>query len=100
MTVRYEEYNEAKTAFISKHSKKSDWRVETSPMDQYGVYYKTYIFENGAIWYERMAPVWRKAEAEVEVEGIKIKIEKDVKLLETEFWNSDNATSRKYYEKF
>lgn len=100
MTVGYKEYHDAKTAFLNKHSKKSDWKCETSPMDQYGVYYKTYMFEHGAIWYERMAPVWRKAEAEVEVEGIKIKIEQDVKLFETEFWNSDNAASRKYYEKF
>lgn len=99
MTVGYEAYTTEKQTFLRKHGRK-DWHVETSPMDQYGVYYKTYICGDGAIWYERMAPVWRTAKAEAEVEGIKIEIEKEVKLFETEFFNTDNATSKKYYEKF
>lgn len=100
MTVDCRTYTDEKQKFIKKHGK-GDWRVETSPMDEYGVYYKHYLFDDGAIWYERMSPAWRKAVAEVEVEvGVKVKIEQDVKLFETEYWNSDNATSRKYYEKF
>ena len=99
MTVNYETYTAQKQAFIKKYNK-FDWRVETSPMDEYGVYYKTYLFENGKIWYERMSPVYRKTTVEFECEGLKFKQEVEVKLFETEFWDSDNATSRKYYEKY
>lgn len=99
MTVRYEEYRADKDRFFKKHIK-ANWNCDTSPMDQYGVYYKTYCFSDGAVWYERMAPVWRKAEATVEVEGATVKIEQDVKLFETEFWHTDSHETKKYYEKF
>ena len=99
MTVKYESYAYAKRSFLQKHGKK-DWRVETSSMDEYGVYYKNYICGDGAIWYERMAPVYRSKEVEFEVEGVTFKQTIEVKLFETEFFNSDNATTYKYYEKF
>lgn len=98
MTVGYKAYEYLKRNFIEKHN--CDWTVETSPMDEYGVYYKHYIFEDGAIWYERMAPVYRSKEVEFEVEGLTFKKTVEVKLFETEFFNSDRATSYKYYEKF
>lgn len=99
MTVSSKEYSEQKKSFFKKHN--VDWKVETSQMDEYGVYYKTYVFEDGAIWYERMSPAWRSAEAEVEVvKGVKVKLQRNVKLFETEFFDSDNAGTRKYYEEF
>ena len=98
MTVNYKEYRDNKDKFFKKH--KHDFNTDTSPMDQYGVYYKTYIFTDGAIWYERMAPVWEKVQVEVNVRGVDVKIEQDIKLFETEFFSSDNAESKKYYEKF
>lgn len=61
-------------------------------------YVKTYIAEDGATMIEVVRTVWEKAEAEVEVKGVKVKLEKDVKLIETEIWSTDDATSKKFYE--
>lgn len=97
MTVNYETYTSEKQAFIRKHGKK-DWKVETSPMDEYGIYYKDYIFEDGAHFYERMAPVYFKQE--VEVAHTLVKVEVEIKMMEIEYFDSDNAESRKYYEKW
>ena len=36
--------------------------------------------------------------AEVEIKFVKVKVE--VKMLRTEFWNTDNASSKFYFEKF
>lgn len=85
--------------FIMKHSN-ANWYVDTSPMDEYGKYVKTYIFDDGAIMVEVNRPVWRTAEAEVEVEGIKVKISQDIQLFETEAWTTDNPNSVKFYEKW
>lgn len=92
-------YMADKDAFFKRH--KYDFHCDTSPMDQYGVYYKTYAFADHTCWYERMAPTFRTAEAEVEVvKGVKVKIKKDVKLLEVEYYSSDTAISKKYYERW
>ena len=88
-----------KNAFIMKHAK-ADWRVETSPMDEYGRYHKTYIFTDGAVLYEINTPITVTAEAETVVKGITVKITQDVELLETECWNTDNSHSVKFYERF
>jgi len=92
-------YLEYKRNFIQKHSN-ADWTVHTSPMDEYGQYCKNYIFTDGATLTEINRPVWRKAKATVEVEGIEIVLEQDVKLFETEAWNTDDARSVKFYEKW
>lgn len=99
MTRQFESYLDYKRAFIQKHQK-ADWTVKTSPMRQDGTYVKTYIFSDGAVMTEVNRPVWRTAEAEVEVEGIKVTIKQDIQLFETEAWNTDNATSQKWYEKY
>lgn len=91
--------HEYKMAFIKKHSK-ADYTVETSGMDEYGTYVKTYIFTDGAQMTQVNRPVWETAEAEVEVKGIKVKISEQIKLMETELWNTDNATSVKFYERW
>ena len=100
MITTYQKYNEERINFFKKHNKGNGYKTETSPMDEYGVYYKTYVFDDKAIWYERMAPVWRTVVLEGEVAGVKIKQEAEVKLFEVEYFNTDNATSKKYYEKF
>lgn len=94
MTVNYETYNNEKLAFIRKHDKK-EWHIETSPMDEYGVYYKTYIFEDGAQWCERMSPEYETIETEVHF----VKVKAEVKFLKTEFWSTESG-SKYYYEKF
>lgn len=88
---------EYKRAFIKKHHK-ADWSVETSGMDQYGGYVKTYIFTDGAQMTQVNRPVWETVEAEVETKCGKVTISKDIKMMETELWNTDDATSVKFYE--
>jgi len=95
----YETYLDYKRDFIKKHSK-ADWNTDTSPMDSDGKYVKTYNFSDGAQLIEVNRPVWETVETEVEVKGIKVKIKQEVKLFETEAWNTDNANSVKFYELF
>ena len=93
-TLNYQEYTTKKDAFFKKH--KNDFRINTSSMDEYGRYHKDYIFEDGAVWYEDMMPTFEQAT--VEIKKVNVKVE--VKMLRTEFYNTDDATSNYYYEKF
>lgn len=93
MTTNYDEYTKTKQAFLKKH--RLD-RVDTSSMDEYGTYHKEYICEDGGIFYEVMSPSYEKAT--VTVKGVAVEVE--VKLFKTEYWNSDNAQSKFYYEKY
>lgn len=88
-----------KRAFIESH-KKADWTVETSSMDADGKYCKVYTFTDGAQLIEVNRPVYETVEAEVEVRGIRVKIQDTVKLFETEAWNTDDASSVQFYEKW
>ena len=88
-------YIEYKNAFIKKHNS-ADWTVHTSPMDEYGQYCKNYIFTDGAVLTEINRPVYETAE--VEVKGVKVEV--TIKLMETEAWNTDDAKSVKWYEKW
>lgn len=90
---------EYKRAFIEKH-KKADWKVITDPMDEYGRYLKIYIFDDGATLYELNGPYEEEVEVETEVKGIKVKIRQTVKLMRTECWNSDDAKSVYFYERW
>lgn len=92
-------YLEYKRNFIEKHSD-ADWTVHTSPMDEYGQYVKNYVFTDGATLTEVNRPVYETVEVETEVKGIKVVIKQDVKLMETEAWNTDDAKSVKFYEKW
>ena len=88
-------YIEYKNAFIKKHNS-ADWTVHTSPMDEYGQYCKNYIFTDGATLTEINRPVYETAE--VEVKGVKVEV--TIKLMETEAWNTDDAGSVRFYEKW
>ena len=44
--------------------------------------------------------MYEEVEVEVEVKGVKVTLKDTVKLFETEAWNSDNANSVKFYEKW
>lgn len=94
MTVNYETYNSEKKAFFKKHH--NDFECDTSSMDEYGRYYKTYTFADNAIWYEVMSPEY--VSQEIEVKMCKVTVE--VKMFRTEYFNTDDAKSRYYYEKF
>lgn len=99
MVRKFENYLDYKRAFIQKHGK-ADWTVDTSAMDADGKYYKTYTFADGAQLIEVNRPVFETVEVETEVRGIKIVLKETVKLFETEAWNTDNANSVKFYERF
>lgn len=88
-------YIEYKNAFIKKHNE-ADWTVHTSPMDEYGQYCKNYIFTDGAVLTEINRPVVETVK--VEVKGVEVEVE--IKLMETEAWNTDDAKSVKWYEKW
>ena len=81
--------------FLQKHGKK-DWHVETSPMDEYGRYVKSYICEDGGLLTEVNGPKW--VSTQVTVKGVTCRV--DVKLMESECWNTDNAESVFFYEKW
>ena len=97
MTITAAEYQDRKMAFLRKHE---DWTVETSPMNEYGQYHKTYICRDHAVFTEINEPVYETVEIETEVKGVKIQIKQEVKLFRTEGWSTDDATSIICYEKF
>lgn len=99
MTVDYRTYDNEKQSFIKKHSQ-TNWKIETSSMDEYGRYHKEYVFEDGAIWYEVMSPEWFKMDVEVEINFCKVKRTIEVKMFRTEFWSTDDSHSKYYYEEF
>lgn len=86
------EYNEKKMAFLNDAD---SWRVETSPMDEYGCYVKTYLCDNGNVITEVNRPVYETAE--VEVKGVKVTVQ--IKLFESEMF-SNKWGSVFTYEKF
>lgn len=92
--VDAKEYNAQKKAFLSKH--KGLKRTDTSPMDEYDSYHKEYICEDNAVWYEVMSPYYKTLQLEVN----KCNITVEVKLFQTEFWDTDNSKSRYYYEQY
>lgn len=95
--VSTKEYDEKKIEFLHRHD---DWKVTTSPMDEYGVYHKTYVCTDGAVWNEVNSPVYERAEAETEVKGVKVVLREYVKLLCTEGWSTDDSHSIYCYERF
>lgn len=86
-----------KKAFIKAHEG-ADWTVHTSPMDEYGQYVKNYVFSDGAVMTEVNRPIVETVKVRTEVKGVTVDIEQDVKLFETELWNTDDARSVKFYE--
>lgn len=94
MTVTYTEYRHDKDVFFRKH--RNDFDCETSPMDEYGRYHKTYTFKDGAIWYETMFPEYVKQNVEIKLCNVEI----EIKMFVTEFWNTDKSETKRYYEKF
>ena len=94
MIKTVKEYFEERAQFFAQHN--YDYNMTTSPMDEYGRYFKTYTFSDGAYWYESMGPEWDQVT--VEVKRTKVKV--DVKLFKTEYWNSKGLTTHVCYENF
>lgn len=87
-------YNEEKKNFMEAHD--YNYSIETSPMAADGTYHKIYMFEDGAEWTEVMRPTFEKAEVEIK----KVRCQVAIKMLETEYFNSDDGKSSYYYERF
>lgn len=94
MTVTCNAYNELKKDFFKKHH--NDFRIDTGMLNEYDGWNKTYIFEDGAAWYE----VYSKVVEPIEVEVRYCKVRGVATLLKTEFWSSDDSKSRYYYEEY
>ena len=94
MIKTVKEYFDERAQFFALH--KYDYNMTTSPMDEYGRYFKTYAFSDGAYWYESMGPEWDQVT--VEVKRTKVKV--DVKLFKTDYWNSKGLATHVCYEKF
>lgn len=92
-TVSYKQYNGEKKSFFEKHE--HDFKCDTSSMDEYGRYWKTYVFADGAVWYEAMCPTYESTEVEIKM----VKVTVEIKMLRTEFWSTESG-SKYYYEKF
>ena len=93
MIVKVDEYLNDKKSFFSKHNNDFNCETEGSSAEYYR---KTYIFADNAIWYE----VMRKVYEPVEIEKYFCIFRYDLELFETEYWSTDNADSKKYYEKW
>lgn len=93
MTVNYNTYFAEKKAFFEKHD--YNYKCDTSSIDMYGRYTKTYTFEDGAQWMELMSDEY--VEQEVEVKLVKMSVE--FHMLKTEFWSTESG-SKYYYEKY
>lgn len=75
------EYADKKSEFLRKSG---EWTVETSSMDEYGRYVKTYVGSNGNVLTEVNRPVYETVE--VEVKGVNVKV--DIKLFESEMFTN------------
>lgn len=89
--VKSEKYEQDKRIFFKKHN--NDFQCETQGSSA-EYYRKTYIFTDGAVWYEIMQQKY--IETDVEIYYCHSKVE--LCLFETEYWNSENAESKYYYE--
>lgn len=97
ITVTPEIYEKLKIRFLSKHE---NWEVETSPIDQYDTYRKTYHCEDGADWFEVINPVYETITLRGFSHGIAIEETKEIKLLKVEGWSTDYSKSVVCYERY
>lgn len=88
--VSYDEYYNEKKHFFQKHR---DFQVETKGTSA-EYYSKTYVFDDGAIWYEVMRRVSESGDVEIK----KCKVNVEIDFLQTEFWSNENSESAYYYE--
>lgn len=88
--VTSKEYDDEKRQFFAKHG---TFRINTSAGSA-EYYHKEYVFEDNAVWYEVMMRV--SEPVHVEVKKCHITMEAD--LLRTEYYNSDDADSKYYFE--
>lgn len=91
--IKYSDYDNIKKDFFRKH--KNDFTIDTTG-NSAEYYRKTYVFNDGAIWYEVMTKVTQKVEITVNLCDVKVYVD----LMQTEFWSTDESNSSFYYEKW
>lgn len=91
------EYYDWKKDFFTKHSLEN---VETSSMDEYSNYHKTYTTSDGLVVIECNGPVWIDVEFTANIDGIEIKKTEKVKFFQSEVWTSKDPVSNYYIEKW
>ena len=96
MTVNSTTYNSDKKKFFNKHNR-NFYYTETSPMTNNG-WHKEYIFADGAIWYEVYSAVYEDVKLTGESHGVQITRNETVKFFRTEYYSTDDATSKYLYE--
>ena len=94
MTVSYAEYMKDLTKFARKHNMKGECTIYTSPMEN-NRYHKEYCWEDGAVWYE--VTELENELKEVEAHGLKYIVE--IEFWKTEYWSSEDSTSKYTYSK-
>src|SRR5574344_38303 len=98
MIVDQNEYEHEKNRFF-KITHNCDFT--TSTVGSSAEYYaKTYAFEDGAVWYEVNRKTFDEQEVEINIKCIKSTVKRKIitELMEVEYWSSDDADSKKYYE--
>lgn len=89
--VRSAEYEEMKKSFFRRH--KGDFQCDTrgSSAENYN---KTYSFKDGASWYEVMTRETVTDRVEIKFYNVPVSVD----MMKIEFWNSDDSSSKVYYE--
>ena len=91
MTTTNMEYEQEKMNFFKKHN--FDYVAQTSHMSN-NSYIKEYVFEDDAIWHETYDQIFEKVT--ITNHGIETNVK--VCYRRTEYYNSDNASSKFVYE--
>lgn len=89
-TVTTTEFEKEKEAFFRKHS--NEFKVDTGEWKD-NSYLKTYMFDDGAVWYEKLSKVYES----VDFEHRGLKFNTTVAMSEVEYWSSESG-SRYVYE--
>lgn len=95
MTVNSTTYNSDKKRFFNKH--KNNFYVETSSVIN-GTWHKEYIFMDGAVWYEVYSAAYEDVKLIGTSHGVQITRNETVKFFRTEYYSTDDATSKYLYE--
>lgn len=74
--------------------------VETSTMDEYSNYHKTYITSDGIVVTECNGPIWIDCEFKANVNGVEVVKTEKVKFFQSEVWTSKDPVSNYYIEKW
>ena len=93
MTVTVNDYWKDLREFSTKHNKKGDVKIYTSPMEN-NRYHKEYCWSDGANFYT----ITELVEENVEAEAHGIKVTVPVEFWRTEYWSTEQG-SKYFYER-